>query len=331
MSIYQSILDNIEKTHERHSDTLVWPQDLVAYPHDKEITCYFASESDGDFTFVTHAMDQLLNRLGIPVQFYQKNPSNLQSAMFNFWNSRRKDPYLFRMRDENIVRAVLTEKYGVMDDIDVLPVVIQELKNDTTSPRWLHRDDQITQLAINFDELQTKFEGDGYQAGMVVSNSETGYSSVWIEPVIFSGQYSFYNRTALLKEGMHLRMVHRGRVDTERLKPMIAQSKEAAQVGIVQLLEASQETISGNYAINFVRATDALSKRFKDILEEEWKEEEYITKLNASRRILECASELPLFQKLTVEQQVGKLTGLFVGYKSRWQGITQELEDLNGL
>lgn len=323
---YEDILYKVEEEHLRHSDVVLESSNLFAWP-DGEYIAY--STTSNNYTFTLQALDQLLNKLNIPVRFYRRNPTKLQVAMFNHWNDKRHDTYLFRLRDKNVVRAVLTEKYGVMDDIEVLPIVIEELRNYLTKPRWLHRDDQITQLAINFTGLETKYEDDRYQAGVVITNSETGHSSVWIEPVVHMNYYTFYNRSILQKQSVPMRLVHRGKVDVEKIRPMINQAQEIAQVGIVQLIEASKENVSGNNLVTFVKSIDALTKRFKDILEEEWEDQERISKLNAARRILECAAELPLFQRMNVEQQVGKLTGVFTGYKSRMEGVIQELAELD--
>lgn len=325
---YEEIIEDIEKEHQRNSDQLVLPKELNAWPNKDDITKYFTYKHDQDFEFTYSAMDQILSRLGIPARFYRKNPAILQVAMFNYWNGGRDTPYLFRLKDKNLVRAVLTEKYGVMDDIEVFPTVIKELYSYETTPRWLNRDNQITQLAVHFNDVQTNFENNNYRAGMVITNSETGHSSVWIEPVVYMSHYTFYHRATLQRQKVNLRLVHRGTVDIDRIKPMIEQAKEIAQVGIVQLIEVSQEVVGNNQLVNFVNSIDALTKRLKDRLIEEWEEEAQINKLNAARRILECATELPLFQRMTVEQQVGRLTGLFTGYKSRMQGIMQELEEL---
>lgn len=323
---YEEIIANIEKEHLRHSDCIVDPANLFASPSSSDMTQY--STVSGEYIFTVHALDQILSKLNIPVRFYNRNPSKLKVAMFNHWNSQRKDNYFFRLRDQNVVRAVLTEKYGIMDDVEVLPTTIEELRKHDTYPRWIHRDDQITQLGVNFNSLQTDFENDKYQAGVVITNSETGYSSVWIEPVVYLQQYTFYHRHILQKQGVQMRLVHRGSVDVDRLRPMIEQAKEIAQVGIVQLVEASQQVVSGSHLVTFVKSIDALTKRFKDMLEEEWEDEQAITKLNAARRILECASELPLFQRMNVEQHVGKLTGVFTGYQARMQGVMQDLMEM---
>lgn len=325
---YEEILSRIEKEHLSHSDVILASSDLFAWPNVEDHASY--STTANHYIFTGSALDQLLNKLKIPVRFYKRNPTKLQVAMFNHWNEQRKDTYMFRLRDKNVVRAVLTEKYGIMDDVEVFPTVIEEFRNYLTEPRWLHRDDQITQLAVNFTGIQTKYENDRYQAGVVITNSETGHSSVWIEPVVHMNHYTFYNRYILQKQYVPMRLVHRGKVDVEKIRPMINQAQEIAQVGIVQLIEASKENVSGSHLVTFVKSIDALTKRFKDILEEEWEEMERVNKLNAARRILECAAELPLFQRMNVEQQVGKLTGMFTGYKARMEGVIQELIELDG-
>jgi 1-aminocyclopropane-1-carboxylate deaminase/D-cysteine desulfhydrase-like pyridoxal-dependent ACC family enzyme len=143
--------------------------------------------------------------------------------------------------------------------------------------------------------------------------------------VVSTNTLSFQNRATLQKQGVKCRFVHRGVPKLQEVKEMITRAKDIAQVGIVQLLEAQQQIINKDYALAFTKNIEALPKRIYDILEEEWEEVAELNRLQVASRILVLAQELPLFQRITVEQAACGITKVFDNFQSRMMEIAQAM------
>ena len=78
-----------------------------------------------------------------------------------------------------------------------------------------------------------------YSAGMIVTNSEVGSSSIWIEPVVYRGDNVYANRGSLTKQDVQMKIVHRGDIDRERVRNIFTECADISQVGIVQLVEVT--------------------------------------------------------------------------------------------
>ena len=82
------------------------------------------------------------------------------------------------------VRAILTGSYSIFDDNELFPMLMNELDQDDNVTYLLYEyDDQITRLHVRFDNTQVTHNNIQYSAGLVITNSEVGSSSIWIEPV----------------------------------------------------------------------------------------------------------------------------------------------------
>lgn len=326
----ERILTELDSKRENYSDRTIHSDGMYSRVSDNLIR-FQNSTSPRSYEFSDSALGQLLNRVKIPCQFYKRCPPNIQHQLFNHFNHEYGSDYFLRMNTppssaSDHVRAVLSDKYGVIDDHHVFPQVMDRLRDlGNVTFRVFRYDDHITQLIVEFTDAQVEHNGITHIAGAQITNSETGHSSVWIEPVVHIPNCTYSSRHILSGQGCNMRMVHKGRVDHQRIAPMINQCKQIAQVGVVQLIESWTQTVTQDHAIRFARSIISLPKRMTDILEEEWKDEQRIVKAEAARRIILLAQELPLFQRVQIEHQTGKLIGLFQGYRSRMSDIMNEI------
>lgn len=336
----QTVLEKIQEKRQLALDRNIGPHRLgyrMISNEKGDYLNYDLMHEDGNdqpLEFTRSAFSQMLNRRRVPVAFYDRCSHNLQAMIFNE-HVRTGPDLLLRMlkdeadqepRDASMVRAVLSDKYGIVDDHEVFPVVLEALYGQDIMIRTFGYDDRITQLLIEFVDAQVNFRDQNHVAGLLVSNSETGHSAIWCEPVVTIPSCSFVNRGSLRKQGVDCRVVHRGTIESARIRAMALQAKEIAQVGIVQLAEAWDQRITAAYALQFAKGIDSLPKRMFDILKEEWEAEEEIIKAEAARRIILMAQELPLFQRIQTEQATGQLLGLFNNYKARMSAIMDEIE-----
>lgn len=297
--------------------------------------------ADQKLSFSQSAMSQLLNKLRIPAEFFGRCPKELEQQIFNHFVGQEKESYFCRMnpnQDKEVLyaaggtmpcRAVLTNKYGIVDDYQLFPVVFSALDEsvEQKSYRRMRTDDRITQMYIDFPDCTTTYNDVIYTAGVMITNSETGHSSVWIEPVVSSSVITYQNRAILQKQGVKCRLVHRGVPKLAEVREMIIRAKDIAQVGLLQLVEATQQTVSKDFALAYAKSIEAMPKRIFDILEEEWEEAQDLTREHIARRIIQLAAELPLFQRITVEQAACGVTKIFDNFQARMMEIAQAMAD----
>lgn len=326
------ILEDLKSRDEKQFDKTVKTHQIEAEVLDDELYLGLRQDNQRETLWINSlATSQLLNRIGIPAFFFHRNPAEQKSDLINFWAGRQDHGLLLRyIRTENtdIVRAVLSDSYGIKDDIEIFPTIIDALEaaDQKVEYRSFMYDDRITQLVAVFPDTQTKYGSHTITAGVMITNSEIGQSSVWIEPVVLWGSMHFVGRHTLQTQHLNMRIIHRGKIDKERISSMALQMKDVAQVGIVQMAEAWEERITGEHALRFAKSIDALPKRIYDILEEQWHELQEVSKAVVTLRIMHLAKSLPLFQRARIEQAACKVTGVFNNYKTRMDQILAEVE-----
>jgi len=226
------------------------------------------------------------------------------------------------------VRAVLSSNYSKFDDNQLFPLLIDLLdQNQNISYTLYEYDDQMTRLHIKFNDTERIYEENTYHAGMIITNSEVGISSVWIEPSVYKEDLLYTNRDSLKKQNVQMKIVHRGDINTDRISGILSNCSQIAQIGVIQLIESLQQEIQPKLAFSLVQNIVEFPSRIALVLNDEWEQQEKLKKSEVTSAILEVARNLPVFQRSKVEQAAGKMIGLFDNYLSR---ITQIMEELDG-
>jgi len=353
----------INTRSENFLDVIVPFNELVCSTNDDDSRVLF-NYALGTAEFSTHAFSQLLTRVKLSSHYWRRlegwEAHQLMVDNFNFCNEataneiagqkRNNEPnYLFRLNPSSPieeaeegeeqtsyntpVRAILSASYSVFDDDQLFPILMNELdQDDNVSYSLYEYDDHITRLHIRFNNTQIIHnEGENtevtYSAGMIISNSEVGCSSIWIEPVVYRNDVLFVNRSSLTKQNVDMKIVHRGNIDSERILQMLVTCSEIAQVGIVQLEEAFNTKIDPKYALTYMQTILEFPNRMAQILHEEWEHEEDLKQAQVASAILDMAQTLPLFQRTKVEQAAGKMIGLFDNYQSRMEQIFEDISE----
>lgn len=267
------------------------------------------------------ALSQMLTRNEVPGTFFAKCPIALKRAILqSFCNGKL---YRLRATKNGGCRAVMSKGYKPFDDHQLFPITLDELaEQEVFNHKTFRYDDHITVLTTAINDENTELP---YYACITVSNSETGHSSVWIEPsIIFKDSgLQIANRQAL--RNRMSRFVHRGVITEQDIKDAMAIAKEVAQIGLIQLMEAAEEVVTVDAATAFMAEMDFFPKRFAQIIEEDLQNEKEIHKLELVKRIIKQASELPLVQQIAVEQASGKFLKLFNNASARIEQLAAEM------
>jgi hypothetical protein len=339
-STRNSILSSIQNFKDQCFDLQVSSETLGAYVQDNKVEFFPYVVKDSKIEFNDKvvpdwsAEGQFLSRLKIPISFFHRCPRKIQTPILECFNIHKN--FLLRcIKDEeddtDKCRAVLTSMYTTnYDNYLIFPVILDELKDEDLIVKSFLQTDHITRLEVKFTGMEVSHKGETVEAGLMITNSETGHSAIWIEPIIvINKHYILGNRSELRGNMSYSRLIHKGEgVKPEKIAAAIKEAKEVAQVGVIQYLQAVEEEVSPRRAINFINSIAAVPKRFTNLLEEQWKDEEKIKKLTVAKELLKAAEELPILNKITIEQSTGRWLDLFGNYTQRLMNIQEDLIEL---
>lgn len=151
------------------------------------------------------AHQQIGDRYNIPRAYYtrmQREAPELLARNVNHWlgvDDRGVLVRTYRMEQGGYARAVLSDRYRIVDNLEVFFAVCEELDAKNINARFTHSDltEDRMYVRIEFPDLQEDFEklitrdgmhnwhtsgSDPWFGGLIVSNSETGNGSVSIKP-----------------------------------------------------------------------------------------------------------------------------------------------------
>jgi hypothetical protein len=134
-------------------------------------------------TLRTMAQRSISWRLGIPFNYLQKCPTELQAEQMNHWIKSEKREQLFVRFDGQEVRAVFTPRYKPVDNFEVL-ARLDEMGYGANTQVQCHHDSEFMLLSIPDGRRSFKINGDKMTPGISISNSEIGLASLSISAFI---------------------------------------------------------------------------------------------------------------------------------------------------
>lgn len=156
---------------------------------------------DKEPSFLTDfATTQLLTKTEMPVRYMKKlfevSPE-LVADQFNLWASRQEEDKKVLIRGQHgqdgfFVRGILSDKYTILDNKDVLDTLIGV---SNTVPDFnvesVFNNDKKLHVRLSFVDLEENFgtsvegKNDIVRVGLDIQNSEVGYSSLMIAPITY--------------------------------------------------------------------------------------------------------------------------------------------------
>jgi hypothetical protein len=132
----------------------------------------------------TIAQRSIAWRLGIPFNYLQKCPPDLQAEQMNHWIKSEKREQLFVRFDDQEVRAIFTPRYKPVDNFEVL-ARLDEMGYGPDIQVQCHHDAEFMLLSIPDGKRSFKINGDKMTPGISISNSEVGLASLSVSCFIF--------------------------------------------------------------------------------------------------------------------------------------------------
>jgi hypothetical protein len=134
------------------------------------------------------AHGQLAERVGIPKAYYDRmraDAPTLFDANVNHWLARTDEKRLVRTLDGK-ARAILSDRYRVLDNLDLASVSVPVLQDHGFELVSAELTDRKFYLKAVTPRIQAEVKkGDVVQAGIVISNSEVGQGTLKIEPLLY--------------------------------------------------------------------------------------------------------------------------------------------------
>jgi len=125
------------------------------------------------------AQQEIAFRLGIPMQYLKKCPSDVQAFNMNHWIRKERNEELFFRFDGSEVRAIFTPKYKPVDNFEVMER-LDSLGYAPETEVQCHLDGEFMLLSIPDGSKTFRINGDSITPGIAISNSEVGLSSLSI-------------------------------------------------------------------------------------------------------------------------------------------------------
>ena len=173
MTILEKVSERVDELSENCTDHLVPVKDIA---FDSLETVRIADESH---LMRPIAQQSIANRLGIPIQYLRKCPSEVQAYNMNHWIKEEKNDELFLRFDGEEVRAIFTPKYQPIDNFEVLER-LDSLGYPPQTSVQCHIDSEFMSLSILDGKQTFSINGDKITPGVSVSNSEVGLACLSI-------------------------------------------------------------------------------------------------------------------------------------------------------
>lgn len=132
--------------------------------------------------------EQIADRLDIPRKYYQRLQSsnaNLFDANINHWLRKEPKDYLVRTLDDKS-RAFLSNRYRPLDHSELAEVALPALLKSGADVKSCEITERRMYLKAVTPAITAEVSpGDVVQAGVVISNSETGHGALSVQPLIY--------------------------------------------------------------------------------------------------------------------------------------------------
>ena len=187
------------------------------------------------------------------------------------WNSKGKDERNFRVRlrtneaDEKYIRAIVSERYGVIDNHEVMEILSNALPYNIEKALASHishdGDDMYGNILLP-DSMKSEPDSD-YGVGISFKNSEVRNSAFSIEPFIFRAiclNGMIWGRS---NSEIKVHQRHMGSIDLRELEEQVQQAiKSALSLGndMLSLLKTSKDV----KVVNPIKTIIQLSKDSQD-------------------------------------------------------------------
>lgn len=192
----------LEGIHQDAIENLDFELDFNELRMCNEGKLYSVNKEGKEGSFLTDfATTQLFTKTDMPVRYMKrllKESPNMVAEQFNYWAKKQEVDKKILIRGQRseesgfVVRGVLSDKYTILDNKDVIESLIEVSDNvPDFKIESVYNNDKKLHMRLSFPDLYEDFgtsaEGlqDIIRVGLDIQNSEVGYSSLVIAPITY--------------------------------------------------------------------------------------------------------------------------------------------------
>jgi hypothetical protein len=144
---------------------------------------------DNPFLITRPCHNQIAERLEIPVRYYSKMENEAPELLIENVNTwlKKNSKEVFVRGLGNSVRAFLSDRYRVIDHLDVLYCSLNELQAYETEVEDCYLSETEMNVKVKSNQLKdfVRHKDDLIVGGLLLVNSETGHRALRVEPRMF--------------------------------------------------------------------------------------------------------------------------------------------------
>lgn len=170
-------------------------------------------QDDKSFSITKPCHNQIAEKLEIPLKYYHKMEEaapELLAENVNTW-LRKNGKDVFIRGLGNSVRAFLSDRYRVIDHLDVLLCALNELQAHDAEIEDCYLSEIEMNIKVKSQKLKdfVRHKDDLIMGGIFITNSETGHKALRVEPRMFRVKCS----NGMIVEELVTREIHIGNGD----------------------------------------------------------------------------------------------------------------------
>jgi hypothetical protein len=173
----------------------------------------FQIKENDSFSITEPCHSQIAEKLEIPLKYYHRmdwETPELLAENVNTWLKRSEKEFFIRRLGDS-VRAFLSDRYRVIDHLDVLYCALNELQAHEAEIEGCFLSETEMNIKVKSQKLRdfVRHKDDLMIGGLFLTNSETGHKALRVEPRLFRVKCS----NGMIVEEMVTREIHIGNGD----------------------------------------------------------------------------------------------------------------------
>ena len=173
----------------------------------------FHIQDNQSFPIAKSCHSQIADKLEIPVKYYHKMETESPELLVenvNTWLKKSERDFFIRGLGES-VRAFLSDRYRVIDHLDILYCTLNELQAHEAEIEDCFLSETEMNIKVKSQKLKdfVRHKDDLITGGLFFTNSETGHKALRVEPRMFRVKCS----NGMIVEEFKTREVHLGNGD----------------------------------------------------------------------------------------------------------------------
>jgi len=173
----------------------------------------FQIKETDSFSITEPCHSQIAEKLEIPLKYYHRmdwETPELLAENVNTWLKRSEKEFFIRRLGDS-VRAFLSDRYRVIDHLDVLYCALNELQAHDAEIEACFLSEIEMNIKVKSQKLRdfVRHKDDLIMGGIFITNSETGHKALRVEPRMFRVKCS----NGMIVEEMVTREIHIGNGD----------------------------------------------------------------------------------------------------------------------